>query len=91
MLSLITIKMNILKTQARLLERGKTSGRTDDNQESILKRFKTFQLQSMPVVDYLATITTVHKISGEASQEEVFAAVCKALDHAVPSLPASSA
>jgi len=77
--------------EARLLERGKTSGRTDDNQESILKRFKTFQLQSMPVVDYLATITTVHKISGEASQEEVFAAVCKALDHAVPSLPASSA
>lgn len=27
----------------RLLERGKTSGREDDNKESIVKRFRTFQ------------------------------------------------
>ncbi|KAI5969503.1 URA6 [Candida margitis] len=36
----------------RLLERGKTSGRADDNIESIRKRFKTFIDTSMPVVDY---------------------------------------
>lgn len=36
----------------RLLERGKTSGRTDDNVESIKKRFRTFIETSMPVVDY---------------------------------------
>ncbi|KAG4028464.1 hypothetical protein MFRU_021g00540 [Monilinia fructicola] len=38
--------------QRRLLERGKTSGRTDDNAESIKKRFKVFVETSMPVVDY---------------------------------------
>lgn len=27
----------------RLLERGKTSGREDDNKDSIVKRFRTFQ------------------------------------------------
>lgn len=36
----------------RLLERGKTSGRTDDNIESIKKRFRVFVETSMPVVDY---------------------------------------
>ncbi|KAG5421681.1 URA6 [Candida metapsilosis] len=36
----------------RLLERGKTSGRADDNIESIKKRFRTFVETSMPVVDY---------------------------------------
>lgn len=36
----------------RILERGKTSGRTDDNVESIQKRFRTFRETSMPVVDY---------------------------------------
>jgi UMP-CMP kinase len=35
----------------RLLERGKTSGREDDNVESIKKRFRTFEETSMPVVD----------------------------------------
>lgn len=32
----------------RLLERGKTSGREDDNKDSIVKRFRTFQPSSPP-------------------------------------------
>ena len=39
----------------RLLNRGKTSGRADDNADSILKRFKTFVETSMPVVSFLRT------------------------------------
>ena len=38
----------------RLLERGKTSGRVDDNEETIKKRLKTFHEHSKPVVDYYA-------------------------------------
>lgn len=34
----------------RLLERGKTSGRSDDNAESIKKRFVTFREESLPVI-----------------------------------------
>ena len=36
--------------QERLLDRGKTSGRSDDNLESIKKRFGTFHEQSEPVI-----------------------------------------
>ena len=34
--------------EARLLERGLTSGRSDDNLESIRKRFRTFKAESTP-------------------------------------------
>jgi UMP-CMP kinase len=35
----------------RLLERGKNSGRSDDNPDSIKKRFKTAQEETQPVLD----------------------------------------
>ena len=38
---------------ARLLDRGMTSGRLDDNEESIKKRMRTFVATSMPVVELL--------------------------------------
>ena len=36
----------------RLMHRSQTSGRTDDNIESILKRFRTYQQASIPVISY---------------------------------------
>ena len=36
---------------ARLLNRGKTSGRADDNEETIKKRLDTFHKHSKPVVE----------------------------------------
>lgn len=36
----------------RLLSRGESSGRADDNIETILKRFNTFKKESLPVVSY---------------------------------------
>jgi UMP-CMP kinase len=38
--------------EKRLLKRGETSGRDDDNIESIKKRFRTFTETSMPVVEW---------------------------------------
>ncbi len=35
----------------RLLHRGQTSGRVDDNEETIKKRLQTFHKQTMPVLD----------------------------------------
>ena len=36
----------------RLLKRGETSGRSDDNEETIAKRVATFHEVSEPVIDY---------------------------------------
>lgn len=36
----------------RLLHRALTSGRIDDNEETIKKRLKTFHTQTVPVLDF---------------------------------------
>ncbi len=58
--------------QKRLLERGKTSGRSDDNEESIKKRFKTFVETSMPVVDHFEKQGRVVRVAATKSKEEVY-------------------
>lgn len=59
----------------RLLDRGKTSGRADDNEESIVKRFKTFVETSMPVVDMFAKEGRVVQVDASKSPDEVYAHV----------------
>ncbi|KAG8746932.1 hypothetical protein FRC10_003103 [Ceratobasidium sp. 414] len=65
---------------ARLLERGKTSGREDDNVESIKKRFRTFVDTSMPVVDKYRAEGKVVVIDSTRSIEVVHADVSKVLN-----------
>ena len=56
----------------RLLNRGKTSGRADDNEESIKKRFKTFVETSMPVVEYFEKEGKVVKIKAVKKPDEIY-------------------
>lgn len=64
----------------RLLERGKTSGRTDDNIESIKKRFRTFIETSMPVVEYFEKQNKVIKVSCDQPIDEVYKKVQTAVE-----------
>jgi UMP-CMP kinase len=59
--------------ERRLLERGKTSGRADDNAESIRKRFRTFVETSMPVVDHYEKENRVVKVNATATPDGVYA------------------
>jgi len=58
--------------EERLINRGKTSGRADDNEESIRKRFRTFVETSMPVVDYFDKDGRVVKIQAVQTPDEVY-------------------
>ncbi|KAM7222135.1 uridylate kinase [Rhypophila decipiens] len=60
--------------ERRLLERGKTSGRSDDNIQSIKKRFRTFIETSMPVVDHYEKEGRVVKITATAAPQKVYEA-----------------
>merc|ERR1712244_28384 len=63
---------------ARLLNRGKTSGRADDNEETIKKRLDTFHKHSKPVVEaYSSKCIT---IPAERDPKDIFADVCSVLD-----------
>jgi len=64
--------------ESRLLKRGATSGRSDDNTEVIVKRFRTFLHDSMPVVDSLRKRDCVRVVNAAATEGEVFTRVCDA-------------
>ena len=54
----------------RLLERGKTSGRVDDNEETIRKRFHTFQEATLPVIEHYQQLDKVKKVAKIAELAE---------------------
>eukprot|EP01121_Diplochlamys_sp_Union-15-3_P001044 TRINITY_DN108_c0_g1_i2.p1 TRINITY_DN108_c0_g1~~TRINITY_DN108_c0_g1_i2.p1 ORF type:complete len:205 (-),score=46.23 TRINITY_DN108_c0_g1_i2:21-635(-) len=58
--------------EQRLLKRGETSGRTDDNLASIKLRFKTFLDQTLPVIVHYQKQDKVKKINGNRTPDEVF-------------------
>lgn len=58
--------------ERRLMERGKTSGRADDNAESIRKRFHTFVETSMPVVNHYEKEGRVVKVDATPTPEAVY-------------------
>ena len=58
---------------ARIVERGKTSGRADDNLEALVKRFDTYQNQSFPVIENFKSLGLVRKVNAEAGIDDVYA------------------
>ena len=71
---------------ARLLERGKTSGRSDDNEESIRKRLRTYAESTLPVVEhYAARPGVVHVIAGDRPVAAVYEDTKRAVAGAVAS------
>ena len=64
--------------EARLLNRGQTSGRSDDNRETIVKRFRTFQAESMPVIDALERRGCLRRVDAASDVDDVFGRVCAA-------------
>ena len=60
---------------ARLLERGKTSGRNDDNEESIKKRFQTYEDSTRPIINHFTDVGKVRAVDSHRPFEEVFADV----------------
>lgn len=61
---------------SRLLERGKTSGREDDNVESIKKRFRTYETDTMPVIKHYSAQGKVAEVDSSGSVEKVYESTC---------------
>jgi adenylate kinase family enzyme len=55
----------------RLLQRGMTSGRADDNMESIKKRLRVYETESYPVIQYFAQQGRVREIDSNQHVDKV--------------------
>jgi adenylate kinase len=61
----------------RLLNRGLTSGRSDDTNEAVIRaRIKEYQDKTMVVSDYYSRFDKVVKVKGEGTVDEIFASLC---------------
>lgn len=69
--------------EARLLDRGKTSGRVDDNAAAIMKRFRTYQVSTMPIIDNFRGQGKIQHILSDTSKEAVFQRVAAVLDQEI--------
>lgn len=57
----------------RCLTRGAAgSGRSDDNLESLKKRFNTFYVDSLPIIEHYAAQNLVRKIDGSPEPLAIF-------------------
>ena len=64
----------------RMLERGKTSGRADDNIESIHFRFVEYENKTKPVLHFYEDRNILHPINGVGSIENIFVNICETID-----------
>uniref|UniRef100_A0A4W4G8Z4 Adenylate kinase isoenzyme 1 n=1 Tax=Electrophorus electricus TaxID=8005 RepID=A0A4W4G8Z4_ELEEL len=64
----------------RLLKRGETSGRTDDNEETIKKRLDLYYKATEPVIAFYEGRGIVRKIDSEPPADDVFVQVSQAID-----------
>lgn len=65
----------------RLLNRGKTSGRSDDTDEAVIrKRFAVYSKETAPVAEYYKKARKFQSIKGEGTVDEIFNEVSKAID-----------
>lgn len=64
----------------RLINRGKTSGRADDNEETIKKRLAVYHSQTSPLIDWYQKEGKRHAVKGYGSLDEINAALCAVID-----------
>ena len=79
--ALIALEVDDDEIVDRILNRGKTSGRADDNDESIIRnRIDVYNRETAPVFDYYAQTDKTKRINGIGSIEEIFDRLCAEVD-----------
>jgi len=69
--ALLSLEVPAEESVRRLLERGKSSGRSDDNEVVIRNRLREYQEKTLPVLEFYRERGLCHDIDGTGSIEEV--------------------
>ena len=78
---MIALEVEEEELKKRIRERGKTSGRVDDqDEEKINTRIKVYLDETIPVAKYYEKQHKYHPITGIGEIEEIFKNICKEID-----------
>ena len=67
----LKLSVSIETVKKRILERQSQEKRADDNEQIAIKRYKTYEKSSEPVIDYYKQSNLLKVINGEASISEI--------------------
>ncbi|MBR5957657.1 MAG: adenylate kinase [Salinivirgaceae bacterium] len=80
---MLTLDVDDNELRTRILERGKISGRADDQNVSIINnRIAVYHKQTQPVINFYAAQDKYVSVNGVGSLDKVFDRICHAMDHA---------
>lgn len=69
---LIDLHVDEKETIQRLINRGKTSGRSDDNEDTIRKRLVVYHKQTEPVADFYRNLNKYQRVDGMGTIGDIF-------------------
>ena len=79
--SVLALEVNEEELIKRLLNRGKTSGRSDDTDENVIRqRFSVYNNETSPVAEHYRKAKKFQAVKGEGTVEEIFDRLCDAID-----------
>jgi len=67
----LKLSVSIETVKKRILERQTQEKRADDNEETAIKRYKTYEKSSEPVIDYYKQSNLLKVVNGEAGISEI--------------------
>ena len=65
----------------RILSRGKEEGRSDDNEETLIKRLETYFNETMPLIKYYDEAKLLKKVSGVGEIIQINQSINTIIDH----------
>ena len=78
---MIALEVPFEELKKRLLERGKVSGRADDqSEEKIDNRIKVYQKETLPVAKYYQNQDKLNTINGVGTIDDIFEKISKVID-----------
>lgn len=78
--TVIGLEVNDEELIKRIIARGKTSGRADDNEETAKKRLDTYYSLTMPLKDFYIKEGKYAKIDGVGSIDDIYSNIKAAID-----------
>jgi adenylate kinase len=76
----LSLQVSEDELKSRLVSRGESSGRSDDNEEVITKRIKEYHAKTSPVADYYKDRDKLVEVAGEGSVDSIFNSLCAEID-----------
>ncbi len=79
--SVIALEVSEEELVKRILNRGKTSGRSDDSDEAVIrKRFAVYLAETSPVAAHYKSLGKFESIPGEGTVDQIFESLCSIID-----------